>query len=239
MADEKRGDVRRLKPNLNSTSGRKDSDEPTIRFIRAQDFHNRFSKLIKWELEDEMAQVEERLRNWPKQKLLAHGYVLIGLQARNSGWLFGERIVKFHAGKGETLGSHRFSHGDIVTICRNDPMKEIPIEGIVLMRKRNSLSIVVSENLDKIRSGTWRIDRGANRVAHDRMQDALREILRDDPPTPLADLLLGRPREVNESAEMRPQFHGVKSREVFASNDMNESQTTAFYAAMKNRLSLI
>ncbi|MDP6742446.1 MAG: AAA domain-containing protein [Candidatus Thalassarchaeaceae archaeon] len=239
MADEKRGEVRRLKPNPNSASSRKDSDEPTIRFIRAQDFHNRYSRLIKWELEDEMAQVDERLRSWSKQKLLAHGYALLELQARNSGWLFGERVVKFHAGKGKSLGSHRFSHGDIITICRTDPVKEIPIEGIVLMRKRNSISVVVSENLDKIRSGTWRIDRGANRVAHDRMQDALREILRDEPPTPLADLLLGRPRDVNESAESRPQFRGIKSREVFAPADLNESQTTAFYAAMNNRLSLI
>ncbi len=239
MADEKRGEVRRLKPGTKFSSTEKNSDEPTIRFIRAQDFHNRYSRLIKWELEDEMAQVEERLRNWSKQKLLAHGYALIGIQARNNGWLFGERIVKFHAAKGETLGNHRFSQGDIVTICRNDPIKEIPIEGIVLMRKRNSLSVVVSENLEKIRSGTWRIDRGANRVAHDRMQNALLEILRDDPPTQLADLLLGRPRDINEAAQTSPQYRGVKKREVYAPNDLNRSQVTAFDAAMNRRLSLI
>tara|TARA_B100001750_G_scaffold242926_1_gene257198 strand:+ start:758 stop:2773 length:2016 start_codon:yes stop_codon:yes gene_type:complete len=239
VADERRGGVRRLKPDTNFSSNGNDSDEPTIRFIRAQDFHNRFSRLIKWELEDEMAQVDERLRNWSKHKLLAHGYAIIGLQARNNGWLFGERIVKFQAVKGETLGNHRFSQGDIITICRNDPLKEITIEGIVLMRRRNSLSVVVSESLDKIRSGTWRVDRGANRVAHDRMQDALLEILRDDPPTPLADLLLGRPRDVNDAAQTRPQFSGVKNREIFAPDDLNNSQVTAFNAAMKNRLSLI
>ncbi|MBO58016.1 MAG: hypothetical protein CMA77_03360 [Euryarchaeota archaeon] len=239
MADERRGEVRRLKPDADFGSTGKNSDEPTMRFIRAQDFHNRFSRLIKWELEDEMTQVDERLRNWSKHKLLAHGYALIELQARNNGWLFGERIVKFHAGKGETLGNHRFAQGDIVTICRNDPLKEIPIEGIVLMRKRNALSVVVSESLEKIRSGTWRIDRGANRVAHDRMQDALLEILRDEPPTQLADLLLGRPRDINEAARTMPQYRGVKRREVFPPDDLNESQIAAFDAAMTCRLSLI
>ena len=107
------------------------------------------------------------------------------------------------------------------------------------MRKRNSLSVVVSENLEKIRSGTWRIDRGANRVAHDSMQNALLEILRDDPPTQLADLVLGRPRDINEAAQTSPQYRGVKKREVYAPNDLNRSQVTAFDAAMNRRLSLI
>tara|TARA_A100001037_G_scaffold137313_1_gene124225 strand:- start:1352 stop:3442 length:2091 start_codon:yes stop_codon:yes gene_type:complete len=239
VGGNKRGEVRRIKPNNNASINKDNSLEPTTRFIRAQDFYNRYSKLIKWELEDEMSQVEDRLRKWSKHKLVTHGYTLVGLQAKNNGWLFGERIVRFSASKGASLGSHRFSQGDIVTICRSDPLKENPIEGIVLLRKRNSLSVVVSENLDKIKVGVWRVDRGANRVAHDRMQDALREILRDEPPTQLADLLLGRPRDINESAKIGPNFRGVKKREVSPPHDLNESQINAFNAAMNQRLSLI
>ena len=239
MADEKRGGVRRLKPGDSTELPSPSLNGETTRFIRAQDFHSRYSRLITWELEDEMEQVEERLRHWSKQKLVEHGYTLIGVIARNSGWLFGDRVVKFSAQKGENLGNHRFSQGDIVTICRNNPLKEITVEGIVLTRKRNSLSVVVSENLDKVRTGTWRIDRGANRVAHDRMQDALREILRDEPPTTLSDLLLGRPRDINDSAKMRPEFRGVKWRDVFTPSELNESQEEAFKRAMTSRFSLI
>ncbi|MBT4060127.1 MAG: AAA family ATPase [Euryarchaeota archaeon] len=239
MAKEKRGEIRRLKPGIEGGERYFDGDNDTTRFIRSQDFFNRYSRLLNWELEDEMAQVEERLQQWSKKKLVEHGYALIGVVARNNGWLFGERIVKFQPEKGASLGSHRFSQGDIVTICRTDPLKESTVEGIVLLRKRNSLSIVISENLDRVRTGTWRIDRGANRVAHDRMQDALREILRDDPPTTLSDLLLGRPRDVNDSAKSNPEFKGVKSRHVIVPENLNQSQQDAFESAMHSRLSII
>ena len=239
VSGKKRGGVRRLKPSPDGTVRKFTHDTETTKFIRSQDFHERFSRLITWELEDEMEQVDERLKKWPKRKLVEHGYALIGILARNSGWLFGERIVKFHAPKGQKLPSHRFSQGDIVTICRTDPLKEIPVEGIVLQRKSNALLIVISENLDKIKSGTWRIDRGANRVAHDRMQDALREILRDDPPTTLSDLLLGRPRDLNDSAKMAPEIKGKKMPKIYTPEDLNGSQKGAFESAMTQRLSLI
>ena len=88
VGGNKRGEVRRIKPNNNASINKDNSPEPTTRFIRAQDFYNRYSKLIKWELEDEMSQVEDRLRKWPKHKLVTHGYTLVGLQAKNNGWLF-------------------------------------------------------------------------------------------------------------------------------------------------------
>ncbi|PXY76858.1 MAG: hypothetical protein CXX81_13530, partial [Methanobacteriota archaeon] len=103
MADDKRGGVRRLKPGDGGDTPDFSSDGDTTRFIRAQDFHSRYSRLITWELEDEMEQVEERLRHWSKQKLVEHGYTLIGVMARNSGWLFGDRVVKFSAQKGKNL----------------------------------------------------------------------------------------------------------------------------------------
>ena len=239
MERRERGEVRRLKPQGEKSRRLSRESEPTVRFTRSQDFFNRFSRLIDWELEDEMQQVDERLRNWPKKKLVAHGHTLLGLNARNSGWLFGERIVSFRPPKGEDIGSHRFKQGDIVSICRTDPLKERATEGIVLARRRNSISVVVSEGLERIRSGSWRIDRGANRVAHDRMMDALREILRDEPPTTLSDILLGRPRDVNDSAATPPLLRGVKPKPHTPAEILNESQQAAFDAAMNRRLTLI
>ena len=72
MADGKRGDVRRLKPGDGSDLPSPTLDGETTRFIRAQDFHGRYSRLITWELEDEMAQVEERLRHWSKPVSYTH-----------------------------------------------------------------------------------------------------------------------------------------------------------------------
>lgn len=239
MEKRERGEVRRLKPQSEANRKAKAGDEPTLRFTRSQDFFNRFSRLIEWELDDEMEQVEERLKNWPKHKLVAHGHTLLGLEARNSGWLFGERIVAFRPRKGESIGSHRFKQGDIVSICRSDPLKENYTEGIVLARRANKISVVVSEGLERIRSGVWRIDRGANRVAHDRMLDALREILRDEPPTTLSDILLGRPRDVNDSAASPPLLRGVKPKPTTPPDQLNESQMAAYEAAMNRRLTLI
>ncbi len=239
MSEEERGRVHRLKPSSAKRHDKTSDETPKVRFIRSQDFHGRFSKLITWELEDEMEQVEERLKKWSKAKLRENGYALFNLEARYSGRLFGERIVRLRSNGESGLGNHRFQQGDIVTICRHEPLKEKVVEGIVLQRKRGSLSIVISSDMHKVRSGTWRIDRGANRIAHDRMQDALREMLRDDPPTSLADLLLGKPRDINEAAALEPKFRGIKMRFVESPDDLNESQSGAFNKAMRNRLGLI
>ena len=66
------------------------------RFKRSQDHHEAFLRLIRWELDDEMAVTEERLRNWPEAKLRANGIALFGLSAKPDGWLFGQRLSLIH-----------------------------------------------------------------------------------------------------------------------------------------------
>ena len=39
------------------------------RFKRSQDHHEAYLRLIKWELDDELAMTEERVRNWSDKKL--------------------------------------------------------------------------------------------------------------------------------------------------------------------------
>ena len=38
------------------------------RFQRSQDHHEAYLKLIRWELDDEMEAVTEKLQNWPQKK---------------------------------------------------------------------------------------------------------------------------------------------------------------------------
>ena len=134
------------------------------RFKRSQDHHEAYLRLIKWELDDELAMTEERLRNWSDKKLEANGIALFGLSAKTDGWLFGQQVVRFRRGAGRDLGSHRFRQGDIIMLSRSNPLTEKPIEAVVSNRSRGSIRVVLPEAPKGLRKGTWRIDRGANRV---------------------------------------------------------------------------
>ena len=107
------------------------------RFTRSQDHHEAYLPLIQWELDDELDATDERLRNWSRAKLAAHGLALFDLRARPDGWLFGQRIVKLELDGRANMGQHRFRQGDIVMLSRGDPIGEKPIEAIVSDRSRN------------------------------------------------------------------------------------------------------
>ena len=91
------------------------------------------------------------------------------------------------------MGEHKFSHGDIVIVSRGNPLDHSAIEGIVLDKRRGRLRVVVSEKPKGLKKGSWRLDKGANRVAFDRMNDALIRFhsSENDYATPLRDLLIG------------------------------------------------
>lgn len=101
------------------------------RFQRSQDHHEAYLRLIRWELEDELAMTEERLRNWSDKKLEANGIALFGLSAKTDGWLFGQRVIRFRRGAGRGLGSHRFRQGDIIMLSRSNPLTEKPIRWLL------------------------------------------------------------------------------------------------------------
>ena len=53
-----------------------DSKAPPTRFNRSQDHHELYLKLIRWELDDEMQNVLQKLQNWPKKRLIENGISL-------------------------------------------------------------------------------------------------------------------------------------------------------------------
>ena len=209
------------------------------RFKRSQDHHDSFLRLIRWELDDEMSMTEDRLKNWSEKRLKANGIALFGLTAKPDGWLFGQRIVRLRHGSGVNLGSHRFRQGDIVMLSRNSPLTEKPIEAIVSDRNRNSIRIVIPEEPHGLRKGVWRLDRGANRIAFDRMRDSLNSIFEEDGNVPLRNLLLGLVHDPSGTASLVPEMGGVKQTRVRLPNDMNKAQRIAAESAISNRLTLI
>ena len=209
------------------------------RFTRSQDHHEAYLPLIQWELDDELDATDERLRNWSRAKLAAHGLALFDLRARPDGWLFGQRIVKLELDGRADMGQHRFRQGDIVMLSRGDPIGEKPIEAIVSDRSRNRIRIVLPELPSGVRSGYWRIDRAANKVAFDRMRDALNSIFEEEGGAPLRNLLLGLVHDPVGTANLGPELGGANRRPASRPEGLNESQKVACEAAISQRLTLI
>ena len=100
---------------------------------------------------------------------------------------------------------------------------------------------MVGQRPKDLRKGTWRLDRGANRVAHDRMQEALEVFhsVEGDRGTILRDVLLGQVHDPEENASMPPKISGKFNRAERVEVEMNPSQTDAMDAAMKRRVTII
>ncbi len=186
-----------------------------------------------------MTQVETRLRKWDKHRLLAHGVSLFKLKARSAGWMYGQRLLRLTLDGGGVLPSHRFKHGDIVLLSRSDPLGKDAIEAVVANRSRTSIRLAMNELPKGHRQGHWRLDRGANRIAHDRMRDALNSFLSDENATNLSTLLLGQVRDIQDAGQVSHGIKGVKNNLDSVPNQLNEIQSQAVTTAMTNRLTLI
>lgn len=219
-------------------------DEPLPdRWRRSQDHFVRMTDLIRQELEDETQQVEERWKTWTKQRLLMSGLALFDLKARPQGRFFGEDILVFETQDRGRMPEHRFGHGDIVLISRSRPWGEKVVEGVVLDRGPTRIRVVVGERPRDVKKGGWRLDRGANRVAHDRMHEALVAFhsTEGDGGTVLREVLLGNVLDINDSAALRPDIRGRQLQRGPPPNlsHLNTSQQTAIDRALNQRLTLI
>lgn len=235
-----RGGVRRI--DTHSDFPRKSKIGHESKWRRSQDHFECFTRLIGIELEDELSQVQKRWKEWSKQRMVGAGLALFDLVGRTSGRFFGDPIVVFENRGGGSLPHHRFGHGDMVVISRARPWAEKVIEGVVLDRNRFRIRIVVTEKPSDIRKGGWRLDRGANRVAHDRMHEALISFhsTEGDGGTVLNNLLLCQPHDMAESAKMVPKIHGEKRRPLDLKGMMlDDGQQEAISKAVSSRLSII
>jgi len=208
---------------------------------KSQDHFECFTNLIATELEDELNQVEDRWKNWTKKKMLSAGLALFDLVARTSGRFFGDPILVFEA-RGGPLPFHRFGHGDMVIISRARPWGEKVIEGVVLDRNKSRIRVVAKEKPSDLRKGGWRLDKGANRVAHDRMHEALISFhsTEGDGGTVLRDLLLCQPHDLVTSAQRPPEIRGQKIRPLSTKGMLlDSSQKDAIETAVIQRLTMI
>ena len=231
MTDENKR-IRRV--NTSSTD-----DEIRTNVRKSQDYHAKFIDAIQIELQDEMSQVENRLKTWNKKRLLAHGVSLFQLKARSAGWMYGQRLLRLTIDGGGPLPSHRFKHGDIVLLSRSDPLGKDAIEAVVAKRSRTAIRLAMNELPKGHRQGHWRLDRGANRIAHDRMRDALNSFLSDENSTDLSSILLGQVRDIEDAAKTPHRIKGIFSEKNRNLTQLNDVQNEALAKAMEQRLTLI
>ena len=235
-----KGDVRRM--NTRADTARAKDVKYEEKWKKSQNHFDCFSTLIKIELDDELKQVEDRWKNWSKQKIVKAGVALFDLKARTAGRFFGDPILVFENRNGMSLPFHRFGHGDMVVISRARPWAEKIVEGVVLDRNSSRIRIVAKDKPSDLRKGGWRLDKGANRVAHDRMHDALISFhsTEGDGGTVLRDLILCQPHDIQASAQRPPEIRGQKVRPLnLKGMTLDESQITAIERAVNQRLTII
>ena len=235
-----RGKVRRMDNSSTPLDIDPEGEDGGI-WRRGQDHFRHFSSLLGDELDEETSMIKERWSSWSHHRLQASGLALLGLKGRTNGTLYGEDILLFEHPDRQHLGQHRFTHGDIVVISRSKPLGEKTIEGIVLERGPTRLRVVVAQRPKDLRKGTWRLDRGANRVAHDRMQEALEMFhsIEGDRGTILRDVLLGQVHDPEDNASMPPKISGKFNRSSGERSELNPSQIGAKNAAMSRRVTII
>ncbi len=243
---KKRGNVVRMSGGIRKFNPEVDTERQkgTTKWIRGNDHLEHYSTLIGIELDDELKQVEERWKKWSKAKLKDAGVALFGLEGRKNGTLFGERILSFKSTSGPSLPWHRFGHGDIVIISRKRPWDEKIFEGVVLDRNDRRIRVVVSDAPSGLRQGTWRLDRGANKVAHDRMKNSLYSLhsTEGNGGTILRDLLMASMHDVEHAASIVPELGSLKKKmkHINLTNlNLNDSQEEAVDAAIQRKITLI
>ena len=211
----KKGSVRRMDSSMPKEDNAKLdlAEEMPISWKKGQEHFKRFTELIKIELDDETAMVEERWKKWNKQKLVSAGLTLFDLTCRGQGRFYSDPIIVFEQVDRNRLPPHRFSHGDIVLISRTKPWGEKVYEGIVLDRGPTRIRVVVNEKPKDLKKGRWRIDK---------------------------DLILASLHDPATSAARPPEIKGkTRINQTTIDNSLNESQKNAVSESINSRLSLI
>ncbi|GMH39425.1 hypothetical protein BSKO_07323 [Bryopsis sp. KO-2023] len=184
--------------------------------------------LIKRELDEEQAVINERLTRWPLHRLLREGVTLVEMHAKKRGKIFGDQIYLFYSERRD-VGYHRFSVGDIVTICSHNPLQP-EAEGVVYGRTRDTVSVVVS---GLPRKQIWRLDKGTNKIAYERMKAALLNITGNlcGAPSWLQPLLIPTARWVaNAESRQRippPEMIMMAARTSFQYSEMGSENQQA------------
>ena len=142
----------------------------------------RFHNLIRNEFQHEKSLVEDRIKSWSNSRLQQEGFTLFDVLIIPKGNLFQDKIFRVKMKNDAPLPFHRFSVGDSIRVSLSytgDPLSDdSSTDGVVLERKYRHIDICVKNQEDDAKFklnvySRYRIDHFVNRIAFDRMIEAL------------------------------------------------------------------
>eukprot|EP00898_Chlorokybus_atmophyticus_P000570 jgi/Chlat1/1513/Chrsp12S02079 len=195
--------------NKARSGGRQRSAKKSAKLGALYDYLTRFKAALAYELEEELEQVESRIKTWSNSRLLREGFALFNLRVSSDGRVYKDELLRFSPGDNGPLPPYyRFRPGDIVYISQRNPLEEDErFEGVVAERARRFLQIAVPANqaasIVSVHGGKWRVDFATSSVTHARACAAL-DTLAEAPPNqraPLRDIILQFTLDGDSSAE--------------------------------------
>jgi hypothetical protein len=95
-----------------------------------QKYFEKFSQLIRFEMEDELKIIEEQLNGWSQERLAREGLTLFRMRATPSGRFFGgDALVRLRQSDDRPLRARRFDAGLMVVLSRHNPLSEEGMDG--------------------------------------------------------------------------------------------------------------
>lgn len=130
-----------------------------------------------------MKEVEARRKKWTRARLEREGFAIFELKASMTGsTTAGESILRFGMADGSSLPYHQFQPGDVVvirakglqiTLPNGSRMRKDSADALLIDVDNYHLLMTTTETPFEVNKLEWQVDKGTNRIAYDRMLDAL------------------------------------------------------------------
>ncbi len=143
------------------------------RFNSIDEYVNYFLELIQLEREAEKEFHLREIESLSGKEREKKGRAILGLKGKFYGEIIGGfKVYRFYR---DNMPEHQIKVGDVVLLSKRNPLKN-GIEGTVLDKGKNFISITLKQDIRNVESGKWRIDLYVNDVTFKRMVEALYDI---------------------------------------------------------------
>eukprot|EP01114_Cavostelium_apophysatum_P005939 TRINITY_DN1711_c0_g1_i1.p1 TRINITY_DN1711_c0_g1~~TRINITY_DN1711_c0_g1_i1.p1 ORF type:complete len:776 (+),score=214.40 TRINITY_DN1711_c0_g1_i1:124-2451(+) len=212
----------------------------------SKEYFQKYSNLLKLEIEDELLQVERRIKKWSKRRLMAEGLALFDMKGKMLAHAFGEFSVRFTCDK--EIPKHKFSEGDMVMLT-SPSNPGLVVDGYVEERTRRFITVATTFLPPNLDAALWRIDKSANRIAFDRIMEAMNALNSAagiiSGGTSIKDIIIGNVKDIAAAASLPPskllsQFYSQSNfPRDFQNWKLNESQMNVIQSVLQRKLTLI
>ncbi len=142
-------------------------------FNSIDEYVNYFLELIQLEREAEKEFHLQEIKSLSGKEREKKGRAILNLRGRFvSEFIGGFKVYRFYR---DNMPEHQIKVGDVVLLSKKSPLKD-GIEGTVLDKGKNFISVTLKQDIKNVEGKKWRIDLYVNDVTFKRMVEALYEI---------------------------------------------------------------